>query len=81
MFQCFGTNGWISLAVVCQSEELLLVTPKLTWCISLDQVLLSQSHRYRALVLLGRFLDMGAWAVDQVFVSNLMYPSCPRVLS
>uniref|UniRef100_A0A1D1Z5U7 Regulatory-associated protein of TOR 1 n=2 Tax=Anthurium amnicola TaxID=1678845 RepID=A0A1D1Z5U7_9ARAE len=28
------------------------------------QVLLSQSHRYRALVLLGRFLDMGPWAVD-----------------
>eukprot|EP00898_Chlorokybus_atmophyticus_P006828 jgi/Chlat1/7146/Chrsp57S06820 len=28
------------------------------------QVLLSQSHRLRALVLLGRFLDMGAWAVD-----------------
>lgn len=28
------------------------------------QVLLSQSHRYRALVLLGKFLDMGAWAVD-----------------
>lgn len=28
------------------------------------QVLLSQSHRYRALVLLGRFLDFGAWAVD-----------------
>ncbi|BBN00072.1 regulatory associated protein of mTOR [Marchantia polymorpha subsp. ruderalis] len=28
------------------------------------QVLLSQSHRFRALVLLGRFLDMGAWAVD-----------------
>eukprot|EP00252_Welwitschia_mirabilis_P005146 TRINITY_DN15582_c0_g2_i1.p1 TRINITY_DN15582_c0_g2~~TRINITY_DN15582_c0_g2_i1.p1 ORF type:complete len:1293 (+),score=268.23 TRINITY_DN15582_c0_g2_i1:213-3881(+) len=28
------------------------------------QVLLSQSHRCRALVLLGRFLDMGAWAVD-----------------
>jgi regulator-associated protein of mTOR len=27
-------------------------------------VLLSQSHRLRALVLLGRFLDMGAWAVD-----------------
>ncbi|XP_024365360.1 regulatory-associated protein of TOR 1 isoform X3 [Physcomitrium patens] len=27
------------------------------------QVLLSQSHRFRALVLLGRFLDMGAWAV------------------
>ena len=28
------------------------------------QVLLSQSHRLRALVLLGRFLDMGPWAVD-----------------
>eukprot|EP00899_Mesostigma_viride_P008691 jgi/Mesvir1/17823/Mv12917-RA.2 len=28
------------------------------------QVLLSQSHRLRALVLLGRFLDMGTWAVD-----------------
>ncbi|KAM1038344.1 hypothetical protein ACFX13_033774 [Malus domestica] len=28
------------------------------------QVLLSQCHRSRALVLLGRFLDMGSWAVD-----------------
>ncbi|KAK6943403.1 Raptor, N-terminal CASPase-like domain [Dillenia turbinata] len=28
------------------------------------QVLLSQCHRFRALVLLGRFLDMGCWAVD-----------------
>ncbi|KAL4021524.1 hypothetical protein IC575_020325 [Cucumis melo] len=28
------------------------------------QVLLSQGHRFRALVLLGRFLDMGPWAVD-----------------
>lgn len=28
------------------------------------QVLLSQCHRFRALVLLGRFLDMGQWAVD-----------------
>uniref|UniRef100_A0A0D6QVD8 Raptor N-terminal CASPase-like domain-containing protein n=1 Tax=Araucaria cunninghamii TaxID=56994 RepID=A0A0D6QVD8_ARACU len=28
------------------------------------QVLLSQLHRCRALILLGRFLDMGAWAVD-----------------
>ncbi|KAL8141036.1 hypothetical protein V2J09_007057 [Rumex salicifolius] len=27
-------------------------------------VLLSQSHRFKALVLLGRFLDMGQWAVD-----------------
>ncbi|XP_057476943.1 regulatory-associated protein of TOR 1-like isoform X3 [Actinidia eriantha] len=28
------------------------------------QVLLSQCHRFHALVLLGRFLDMGPWAVD-----------------
>ncbi|KAH9551661.1 hypothetical protein CY35_09G025100 [Sphagnum magellanicum] len=28
------------------------------------QVLYIQSHRFRALGLLGRFLDMGAWAVD-----------------
>ncbi len=28
------------------------------------QVLLSQVHRLRALALLGRFLDMGPWAVD-----------------
>lgn len=27
-------------------------------------MLLSQVHRLRALVLLGRFLDMGRWAVD-----------------
>jgi regulator-associated protein of mTOR len=31
------------------------------------QVLYIQSHRFRALVLLGRFLDMGAWAVDLVY--------------
>ena len=28
------------------------------------QVLLSQSHRLRALILLGRFLDLGLWAVE-----------------
>ena len=28
------------------------------------QVLLSQSHRLRALMLLQRFLDLGAWAVN-----------------
>lgn len=28
------------------------------------QVLLSQAHRLRALILLSRFLDMGAWAVN-----------------
>lgn len=35
------------------------------------QVLLSQSHRFRALVLLGRFLDMGAWALDLVTIISL----------
>ncbi|KAJ1402475.1 WD40/YVTN repeat-like-containing domain superfamily [Sesbania bispinosa] len=30
----------------------------------IGSVLLSQCHRFRALVLLGRFLDMGPWAVD-----------------
>jgi len=30
------------------------------------QVLLSQTHRLRALLLLGRFLDLGSWAVNQV---------------
>lgn len=40
--------------------------------LSRKQVLLSQSHRFRALVLLGRFLDMGAWAVDLViFLTEL----------
>jgi regulator-associated protein of mTOR len=29
------------------------------------QVLLSQTHRHRALVLLAKFLDKGAWAVNQ----------------
>ncbi|KAL7235495.1 hypothetical protein ACSBR1_018901 [Camellia fascicularis] len=28
------------------------------------EVLLSQSHRFRALFLLGRFLNMGYWAVN-----------------
>jgi regulator-associated protein of mTOR len=31
------------------------------------QVLLSQGHRLRALVLLARFLDKGSWAVNLVF--------------
>ena len=38
-------------------------------CIHL-QVLLSQCHRFRALVLLGRFLDMGPWAVDLVLADE-----------
>ena len=37
-----------------------------SYILSFWQVLLSQSHRFRALVLLGRFLDMGPWAVDLV---------------
>ena len=32
----------------------------------LSQVLLSQVHRLRALDLLGRFLDLGPWAVSLV---------------
>ena len=39
------------------------------------QVLLSQVHRLRALVLLGRFLDMGPWAVD-LALSGDAYLSC-----
>jgi hypothetical protein len=39
------------------------------------QVLLSQGHRFRALVLLGRFLDMGPWAVDLVVVGNFIVAS------
>jgi regulatory associated protein of mTOR len=34
------------------------------------QVLLSQVHRLRALVLLGRFLDLGSWAVDLALSGN-----------
>lgn len=54
---------------------------KTCWCVPhfvvtlCTQVLLSQSHRSRALLLLGRFLDMGAWAVDLVstyFLSRLL---------
>ena len=35
------------------------------------QVLLSQTHRLRALKLLGRFLDMGAWAVNQALAVGI----------
>jgi hypothetical protein len=50
-------------------REIRLLGWMVTWMIwfTVDlQVLLSHSHRFRALVLLGRFLDMGAWAVDLV---------------
>jgi len=43
------------------------------------QVLLSQCHRYRALVLLGRFLDMGPWAVD-LALSVGIYPCVVKLL-
>ena len=39
------------------------------------QVLLSQCHRFRALVLLGRFLDMGPWAVDLVVFGSFVVAS------
>ncbi|KAL3633363.1 Regulatory-associated protein of TOR 1 [Castilleja foliolosa] len=50
------------------------------------QVLLSQLHRFRALVLLGRFLDMGSWAVDLAlsvgifpYVLKLLQTSTPEL--
>ncbi|GAV80856.1 WD40 domain-containing protein [Cephalotus follicularis] len=50
------------------------------------QVLLSQCHRYRALVLLGRFLDMGPWAVDKAlsvgifpYVLKLLQTTTPEL--
>ncbi|XP_021893853.1 regulatory-associated protein of TOR 1-like [Carica papaya] len=50
------------------------------------QVLLSQCHRFRALVLLGRFLDMGPWAVDLAlsvgifpYVLKLLQTTTPEV--
>lgn len=44
---------------------------------AVEQVLLSQSHRFRALILLGRFLDMGAWAVDLV-ISDCLFEIAAR---
>ncbi|TMW91211.1 hypothetical protein EJD97_014630 [Solanum chilense] len=50
------------------------------------QVLLSHSHRFRALVLLGRFLDMGPWAVDLAlsvgifpYVLKLLQTTTPKL--
>ena len=40
---------------------------------SVFQVLLSQVHRLRALDLLGRFLDLGPWAVSLVRVFCLAW--------
>jgi regulator-associated protein of mTOR len=41
------------------------------------QVLLSQVHRLRALELLGRFLDLGPWAVSLViFNKHLLFKTC-----
>ncbi|XP_019254811.1 PREDICTED: regulatory-associated protein of TOR 1-like isoform X4 [Nicotiana attenuata] len=50
------------------------------------QVLHTQCHRFRALVLLGRFLDMGLWAVDLVlsvgifpYVLKLLQTTAPEL--
>ncbi|KAI9163340.1 Target of rapamycin complex 1 subunit mip1 [Paramyrothecium foliicola] len=43
------------------------------------QVLLSQQHRVRALILLGRFLDLGPWSV-QLALSIGMYPYVLKLL-
>ncbi|KAK8950710.1 Regulatory-associated protein of TOR 1 [Platanthera zijinensis] len=48
---------------------IILETP---WKVELFQVLLSQSQRFKALVLLGRFLDMGHWAVDQALSVGIL---------
>ena len=42
-------------------------------------MLLSQVHRLRALVLLARFLDMGAWAAD-LALSTGIYPYVLKLL-
>ena len=44
------------------------------------QVLLSQQHRLRALVLLGRFFDLGPWAV-QLALSIGIFPYVLKLLS
>ncbi|KAH9602593.1 hypothetical protein KSS87_022000 [Heliosperma pusillum] len=50
------------------------------------RILLSQCHRHQALVLLGRFLDMGPWAVDQAlsvgifpYVLKLLQTTAPEL--
>ena len=68
----FPTNQHCSYAghVACQVCRQCSFDKKSDWTKDIPegksyvQVLLSQVHRLRALVLLGRFLDMGAWAVD-----------------
>ncbi|VFQ79513.1 unnamed protein product [Cuscuta campestris] len=50
------------LPIVLQLEKILMCN--ITGSTFSFKVLLSQCHRFRALVLLGRFLDMGPWAVD-----------------
>ncbi|CAN0879595.1 Regulatory-associated protein of TOR 1 [Linum grandiflorum] len=53
-------DAWDMAAEICLSQLPSLVEdPNAEF-----QVLLSQCHRFKALVLLGRFLDMGPWAVD-----------------
>ncbi|KAJ4841471.1 Regulatory-associated protein of TOR 1 [Turnera subulata] len=66
-------DAWDMAAEICLSQLPSLVedpnaefqsSPFFTEQLTAFEVLLSQCHRFRALVLLGRFLDMGPWAVD-----------------
>ncbi|KAK8556495.1 hypothetical protein V6N13_064525 [Hibiscus sabdariffa] len=66
-------DAWDMAAEICLSQLPALVedhnaefqpSPFFTEQLTAFEVLLSQCHRFRALVLLGRFLDMGPWAVD-----------------
>eukprot|EP00834_Sanchytrium_tribonematis_P004947 NODE_271_length_11194_cov_0.541595.p1 type:complete len:932 gc:universal NODE_271_length_11194_cov_0.541595:7846-10641(+) len=43
------------------------------------QVLLSQAHRSRALILLAKFLDLGAWAINEA-LSVGIFPYCLKLL-
>ncbi|KAK8936676.1 Regulatory-associated protein of TOR 2 [Platanthera zijinensis] len=54
------------------SYDTELLSDETPWKVELFQVLLSQSQRFKALVLLGRFLDMGHWAVDQALSVGIL---------
>ena len=43
------------------------------------QVLLSQAHRSRALILLAKFLDLGSWAINEA-LSVGIFPYCLKLL-
>lgn len=72
-------SGWSeTLLGRCRANHSLrsLLGPLIRACL---QVLLSQVHRLRALVLLARFLDMGAWAAD-LALSTGIYPYVLKLL-